>query len=707
MSENEQETEKNPNKEWIKWNEELTAAKKAFQRWHKEAEKCVKRFLDNRTQEQDEWGELTTRLNLYHANVTTLTCMLYGKIPKVEVARKFADADDNVARVAGVMLTRILNTDIEEAGEDLASVFRNGLQDRLIPGLGTARVQYQYSSHKESIPAIIQPEDGTEIAPAVENEILDTEWTDIVYTHWKDVLWSPARTHPEIRWKAYRSWLDREEFKNRFPEIPLDEIDFKSKGPIMQARGEKQDTVKPQVEVWEIWDKKERCVHWWTEGYEKILDYQPDILGLKGFWPEPPPLTANVTTSKYMPKSDYSIAQDLYRDIDKLQTRISLLTDACKVIGLYDKQNDGVKRIFTEGVENDLIPVDNWAMFAEKGGLKGTIDWVPIEAIVQAIDILTAKQSEKISQLYQVTGMNDVMRGAAQAGTDRTSATRDQLEASYGSIRIEALQNEFARWVGDLQALKVEIISKHYESETIIKQSNIQSTDDGQNPELVEQAVALIKDCDNNRWRITVRPETLAIADYAQLKQDRTEYINALALFMQSAAPLLEMDPGSLPSLLKLLKWGLSGFRGSAEIEGVIDQDIARLQKKPPQPKQDPAAAAAAAKAQQDMALSKQEHDQKMQQEAAKHQMEMEQSQAEFQLKLQEMQQQFRIEMTQMVTDMVTTIRKEAEQSRFNTLSKAHETALQVQSGHEEHGRNMELERLEQRGEAAKRKTTD
>jgi hypothetical protein len=444
------EFEKTPEDQWKKWNAELTAGKADFKRFHKEGDKVNQKFLDARTQEQDEWGELTTRLNLFHANITTLMSMLYGKIPKVEVARKFADADDDVARVAGLMLTRILNTDIEEAGEDIASVFRNGLQDRLIPGLGSARVQYQYSSSKESIPPIHDPHSGEELAPEVIVESIDGEWVDIIYTHWKDVMWSRARTHPEIRWKAYRSWLYKDEFKTRFPEIDIDDIDFSSKGPTLRARGDKQNDSSPQVEVWEIWDKPSKCVYWWTESYEKILDHQENPLELKGFWPEPPPFVANTTTSKYMPKSDFMIAQDLYRDIDKLQTRISLLTDAAKLVGVYDKQAEGVKRIFTEGIENDLIAVDNWAMFAEKGGLKGVIDWVPLDMVVNAIEILTSKQQEKIQQLYQVTGMNDVMRGAAQT-SDRTSATRDQLEASYGSIRVEALQNEFARWVGDLR----------------------------------------------------------------------------------------------------------------------------------------------------------------------------------------------------------------------------------------------------------------
>lgn len=693
-TEDEEEKKETPAECWKRWSSEMTAARKEFNQFHKQGKKTLEKFLDSRTQEQDEWGDLTTRLNLFNSNVVMLMCMLNGGAPKVEVKRTFADADDDAARVAGLMLTRILAIDIEEAGEDMASVFRNGLQDRLLPGLGTARVQYQCSTSTSTQPAIIDHNTGQELAPAVQVENLDTEWTDIVYTHWKDVLWAPSRTYPEIPWKAYRSWLTKDEFKDRFPDIDIKKITFSNKGPVLRSRGDRQEyNVNPQVEVWEIWDKMEKCVYWWTEGFQEILDEMEDPLELKGFWPEAPPMIANVTTSKYIPKADYEIAKDLYREIDKLQTRISLLTDACKLIGIYDKSQEAVKRIFTEGVENDLIPVDNWAMFAEKGGLKGVIDWVPIEAVVNAINILTAKQQEKIQQLYQITGMNAIMRGDSPA-PERTSATRDMLTTNFGSIRVEALQNDFARWVGDLQALKVEIICKHYSPDTIVKQSNIMITDDGKTPGLVQAAIDLIKKPDDFRWRVQVRPETLAIADYNQLKQDRTEYINALALFMQSAAPLLQLDPGSLPSLLKLLKWGLSGFRGSSEIEGVIDEDIKRIEKAAaakaanPQPQQeDPAVqaekAAAAARLQEiqaEMAQSAQNNQQKMTEAAQAHQQKMDQSQSKFALEMTQMREQFALEMKQHTLEMVEKVREALATTKLGMAEKTHAAAVSMES---------------------------
>jgi hypothetical protein len=176
MSADKQEFDDSPGDQYKRWNKELTDAKEWFRHFHKKGEKVVKEFLDDRKDTNESVGVISTKLNLFHANTVTLMSMLYGRIPKVEVSRRFADADDDVARVAGEILTRILNTDIEVAGEDIASVFRSGLQDRLIPGLGTARVQYQCETEIKSIDAITDMTTGEELAPATETEHISREW---------------------------------------------------------------------------------------------------------------------------------------------------------------------------------------------------------------------------------------------------------------------------------------------------------------------------------------------------------------------------------------------------------------------------------------------------------------------------------------------------------------------------------------------------
>ena len=116
--------------------------------------------------------------------------MLYGNTPKVEVSRSFADADDDIARVAGMMLTRMLNQDIQAQGSDFVTVIQSALQDRLIPGMGCARVRYM--NREESLKGGQKDEKGEE-----QSKIVD-EWVETIYVHWKDKLYSPARRYFEI-----------------------------------------------------------------------------------------------------------------------------------------------------------------------------------------------------------------------------------------------------------------------------------------------------------------------------------------------------------------------------------------------------------------------------------------------------------------------------------------------------------------------------
>lgn len=647
-----------------RWEMEMAASKKWLKKWLKQSDKVVERFLDDR--EKDNVDDLSTKLNLFNANITTLQAMLYGRMPKVEVDRRFADQDDDIARVAGQILQRILNTDIESAGEDYSHVLRTSLGDRLLVGLGTARVKYDFEEKKTEVPAQLDPVTGTELAPAYTDTKIEQEWVDTVYTHWQDIRWSPCRTFAEMRWRAYRSYLTRDELITRFGEELGKAVPLNSKGPTYEKDRDsvREKEIWDQAEVWEIWDKTNKKVFWYVEGFDRILDMKDDPLQLDSFFPEPPAMMANITSKKYCPKSDYVIAQDLYVQIDILETRITLLTAACKAVGVYDKQNDGIQRVFMEGVENQLIPVDNWAAFAEKGGLKGVVDWVPIEQIANVITILSDKQDRLVNQLYQVTGMADILRGAASQAN--VSATEQAIKAKFASIRVQALQDEFARFASDLQRLKAEIISKHYQTYCILEQSNIMSTPDAQ---LAKAAVDLIKNPDASRWKIQVKPETLAMVDYAQLKQDRVEYINSLAVFMQSAAPLLEMEPAAAPFLMQLMKWGLAGFKGSNEIEGVVDQAIAAFEKSQQQggqQKPDPEQIKAQAEIQKaQMAMQKAQMD--MQRDQQKFQMEMQQLKMEFEYKMLEMQTKHQLEMEKLRAGVAAERERQEVQTEANS----------------------------------------
>ena len=650
--------EKSPSELHQYWQKELEACNQRLKKYRKTGNRVVERFLD----EGKRAGTAQKSLNLFHKNIKTVIDMMYGQVPTIDVSREHHDPDDDVARVAGLMYKRILEADVAGSQDDFASALKGSLQDRLLPGMGAARVRYTFESEKTSTidPNTMEP---------VESEAMRDENCPIDYIHWQDLAWGWARTYKEIPWWGFRSWLDKEEVEARFGEKVAQNLDYKKQSPSEddyqgEFGNEQKDNVQ-KAEIWEFWQKKDKKVYWFSEGAELILDVKDDPLQLCGFFPMPRPMMANLTTSMFVPKADFTFAQDLYNEVDVLQNRISIITAAIKVVGVYDKSaGDSVGRMLKEGMENDLIPVDNWAMFAEKGALKGVIDWFPVETVVNTLQVLSTIQKEKIEQLYEVTGMSDIMRGG---NTDQyTAASTQGMKAKMGSIGIQALQDDFARFASELEGLKAEVISKHFSKESIVKQSNAGFLPEADKPK-VAQALELMQSPDI-KWRVNIKPESISMIDYAQIKQERTEFLMAMAQFIQSASGAVSAVPGSMPILLELMKWTMTGFKGAEYLEGTFDQAIEMSKQPPPQEDKGPSPEEAKMQIEQ----------MKLQGAQMKHQGEMQKIQAKSQADMANLRYKIEGEIQKISVDAQRdlTIQEKMQQDKMLELARELETAL-------------------------------
>jgi hypothetical protein len=584
-----------------RWTVEVNAAKKSVKDFQAKGKKILDRFQDKRA-DSTLRDQGATRVNLFTSNIQTQRAMTYGKTPRCEVSRRYADPDDDIARVAALMLTRLLNLDIEHSEDDYAAALALALDDFQLPGLGVARVRYDASFVTE--PAIdpqVDPTTGQELAPGIpEREVKDDEAVHVDYIHWRDFLWSPARVWHEVRWIGYAADLSRDDFDERFPG-KREKIAANAAKPQDQREDGLQHDPWERIRVWEIWCKEDRKVYWYAEGATEILDTKEDPLKLEGFFPTPRPMASNLTTDAFMPVGDFVLAQDLYDEVDSLSTRITILERACKVVGVYDSSAEGVQRMLTEGVDNELVPVDNWAIFAERGGLKGQVDWLPIDQVVGALEKLRGYRTELIQLLYEVTGMSDIMRGSSDA---QETATAQAIKAKFASTRMSSRQDEFARFATDLLKLKAELILTLCEDQFVLDGSNIQNTADAP---LAPEALKLLRD-HRAKFRIEVKPENISITNFQELKTERMEVLTGISGFLQAATPMMQMDPQSAPLLLDLLKWTVAGLRGASTIESTLDQAISQVKQRlanpqPPQP--DPKIEAQREKAQLDVGVAK------------------------------------------------------------------------------------------------------
>lgn len=555
-----------------RWKRELDAAKKKLAGFHKRGKQAIKRFKDDREGEKG-----CARLNLYTADVITEKAVLYGKKPAVTATRRYGDAKDDVARVGGMMLERIMNADIEKSSDTFAQAFGMAVDDYLKPGLGKVRLRYVAKFEPvDEVPAQTDPMTGMEIAPAVPaHEKKTYECVEADYDHWEDQLWdASARVPHEKGWEATRNPMTRAAMVERFGPIgKLVPLNTKKKG--------QEEDPWSKADVWEIHSKDQKEIFWYVNGFEQILDRKPDPLELEGFWSSAS-IMANLSTDELVPVCDYYIARDLYQEVDDLTTRISLLKDAIKVCGFYDSTLGDLEDLMNEGTENRLIPHQNWALLSEKGGLSKSVDWFPLEQVVDALAQLVQQRNLTIELLHQVTGKADIMRGAA---TTAATATEQKIKAQFGSVRIQARQDLIAEFASQLMGIKAEIIARHFDVETIIHQSNILQTQDAQ---YAQAAAELIKS-DPRGYRIEVKPETVNMTDMAQLKSERIEYAGGLSSTAQGMIPLVQMmGPAGVPFLLELLQGIGVGMKGASTLEGIFDTAIDSMKQQQAQAAQQP-----------------------------------------------------------------------------------------------------------------------
>jgi hypothetical protein len=681
--------EAEPNGVYKRWEDEITFAEKEMGKFWKAARLTIRRYIDDRdaTEVQKRW------FNAFFTNVGIMEASLYDQTPEASVSRRFLDMDDDVGRVAGNILERCINQDMDEADCDFDAVMRHAVFDRLVPGLGAAWLRLE--NEFEEIEGQLDPETQEPLKKVASQEVA------IDWVFYEDFIFSPCRVWEERRWVARKVYMTRDQLVKRWGEEKGKQVPLTTQSSVQQNLpngNTPSNMVLKRGCVYEIWDRESRKVIWFAKGMDAILEERDDFLKLRGgrFEPCPKPLFANLTTSNCLPKPDFAMLQDQYNELDEVNNRISLLIIACKVTGVYDQSATGIQRMLTEGYDNTLIPVDNWAMFAEKGGIKGTVDFLPLDMIVTALNQLQAHRQALVMQIDQLTGISDVVRGTTKASE---TLGAQELKAKYASVRIQRLQQDVTRFAEEILTIKGDIITQHFVPEQVVKMANVQSMVP-EDQQLVMPALQLLMAPGENEelcWRVDIQATSMAITDYAAVKNERSEFLNSVATFLQSSATVGQGAPQLIPLMLNMLQFGVAGFRVSKDIEGVFDryikefeQEIEAKKNAPPQP--DPEMV----KAQQEAQLEQQKAQQEAQLEQQKAQAELAMKQQEFQMEMQQKQQEFLMEMRQQQQEFALKLQQMVMEGQIKREVAVQDSAQNAAMQHEQHQLTLEHQREQQ-----------
>lgn len=413
---------------------------------------------------------------------------------------------------------------------------------------------------------------------AYESMVIAGEKVCFDYVHWKDFRMSPSRTWEECCWVARRVFMTRANGKKRFGDV-FDKVPLK-----YEESGQNNSRAGGNVEfgpgpgvlkkaaVWEIWSKDDLKVYWLCEDYPEILDERDDLFELDDFFPCPKPLLATTTNDSTIPIPDYCMYQDQALELDQITNRISLLTQALKVIGVYDKTQDAIQRLLTEGVDNVMIPVDNWGMFAERGGLKGTVDFFPVEMVMNVLERLINARGVVKQDVYEITGIADIVRGATVASETATAQT---IKERFANIRISDSQKDVARFAGDLVNMAAQLMTNFFQPETLL--TNADMDDKSPDFQYVPAAIQLIKNGKLIQHKISVSVDAITQQDEKEEKEARSEFMQNFSLLMQQAVPAIEKMPTIAPMIGQVILWSVRGYKIGRDIEGAIEQLLSAM----------------------------------------------------------------------------------------------------------------------------------
>ena len=632
------------------WYNTIAGYERAYKEWESRTDRIIKRYRDDsRTRNNPN-----ARFNILWSNVQTITPAIFARLPRPDVSRRFRD-NDPVARVASMMLERALDYEITHYG-DYKSAMNQSVLDRLLGGRGTSWVRYEpHIAGEAGGMAEGMPEDGLQVTEDTDEaeteggiyredqERIEYECAPVDYVYWRDFGHTIARTWEEVTAVWRKVYMERPALVERFGEELGNKIPLDTKPETSKTFNEKMGEGASEAVIYEIWDKTSGEVLWLSKSMGKILDTRPDPLKLENFWPCPKPLYATLTTDKLEPIPDFVLYQDQAKQLDTLADRIDGFINALKVRGVYDASEPSLARLFSEGENNTLIPVKNYAAFSEKGGMMGAINLVDIAPIASALQMSYQAMDQVKNQIYEIMGIADIQRGQ----TDPNETLGAQIIKSNNAAgRLKTMQHAVVDFATELLSIKAQIICNHFTDDTIVKISGAMQLSP-QDQQLIPQALALLRNESAKNFRVEVTSDSMIFQDEQQEKADRLEFLSAMSGFLSQAVPAAQATPELTPMLVEMLKFGVTAFKAGKGLEGMIDETadkfreqakMAEGQPKPPSPEQ-----------------------QKMQ-------MQMQIEQSKIQAKQAEMQMQLQIDQQKMQMQMELEKAKQEYQAQENQL---------------------------------------
>lgn len=592
------------------WMALITRAEKAFDSWQSKSDNIDKLYAN--LERLASIGR-DREFQLFWANVQVLGPSIYSRPPIPVVTTRFKDRKP-IPRTASEMLERSCVVTFE--AESIDETMKLVRDDMTTVARGQIWVRYE--------------------AKTVDGVL--TQATCIDHANRKDFLHDPARTWKEVDWVAKRSWLTRKEARKRFRSTSGDAYADAAYEVRKDEANDDNSDGRLKAGFWELWSKSANKVVWVAEGVDKLLDEGKPHLKLEGFFPCPRPAYGTTQRNSLIPVPDVLFYKDQLEEINEITARIASLTESLRLKGFYPGGASEISDAIEAALKSTdnrqvLVPVSNWAAL---GGAKAAdmILWLPLDMVASTIQQLIELRKQLIDDVYQITGLSDIMRGSTVASE---TLGAQELKSQYGSIRIRDRQEELIRIARDVTRIVAEIMAENFSGSTLLAMSQLEIPSDAdiarkvkeietqakqqlaelqqalsdpevqakaqQNPQQAQQAQQKIKQqveqqaqqlqaeigklketvtiekvmkfLRDNRVRsftLDIETDSTIAPDENAQKQRATEYTQAMTGFLQQVVPAVQAVPQIAPLAADMIRFVNSQFRVGRQFEQTVEE---------------------------------------------------------------------------------------------------------------------------------------
>lgn len=427
-------------KDFFYWKSQIQSAKDALKDYRTDAREAEELYCDD-----------TLNYNLFYSNVQILDSHLCLTNPKPDIQKRFSKFIESDKRRSNLYseVAKIVSSATEYVVDvsSLNESMKKSVHNNNVCGRGVIWIDYE--------PEITKTPAFDEFGNPVLKEVVSNRKIICESLNYQEFLQSTSDKEENVWWKARRHLLTRQDIEKRFGYKPSEEE--------MQFETEKDDeTSAKRAEVWEIWDKseKKRIFLMLSDNRKTFLEVQDDPYKLSIFFPCWD-ICWLYKEGSLIPVPEVMVYKKKLDLLETVNKKIAQITDEIKYVTIVGSQDKKTMQALASAKNGDVISMPTTDV---QGSLAQSVAMMPADRAVVVLDNLEQIKERTKKDIYDITGISDIMRGATDA---RETASAQMIKGLFGTLRFQERQKAVNLFRKHIYEIIAEIICEHYDMETL------------------------------------------------------------------------------------------------------------------------------------------------------------------------------------------------------------------------------------------------